>query len=323
MTEEKILPVVVVSKCLGFDACRYNGVMIPDSFIAALKTHVRFVPVCPEVEIGLGIPRTPIRIISEGGKRLLYQSATGKDYSDKMRVFTSEFLNSLIEVDGFILKFKSPSCGIGGVKIFPGIEAQTPVEKGMGFFGGEVVSRFEHLPVEDEGRLKNWRIRDHFLTKLYTVARFKRLSMNPSMRELIEFQARNKLLFMAYSQSVAKKLGAIVANHEHLEMNRILDLYQNGLSEVFSNPPKTGSIINMLEHAFGGVSQGLSADEKKFFKKCLEDYRAKRVPLSVPLKLIHSWALRFESGYLSGQTFIEPYPPALMDITDSGKGRDL
>lgn len=322
MADYFIKPIIVISKCLEFDACRYNGVMISDPFVKALKPFVNFIPICPEVEIGLGVPRSPIRIIEEGGKRLLYQNATGYEFSGKMTAFTSRFLDSLGEVDGFILKFKSPSCGIGSVKIYKSLDAQMPAEKGSGFFGGEIVSRFGRLAVEDEGRLRNFNIRDNFLTKIYTYARFRKLKEKPSMQKLIAFHSTNKLLFMAYNQSKTRKLGAIVANHDHLEIEQLLNRYQDALFEVMKNAPKQGSYTNMLEHAFGGVSEKLSAPEKRFFINAILDYKMRRAPISVPLKLVHSWALRFESEYLLNQTFLERYPFELMDLSDSGRGRD-
>jgi uncharacterized protein YbgA (DUF1722 family)/uncharacterized protein YbbK (DUF523 family) len=323
MDYQVVKPVVVVSKCLGFDSCRYNGAIISDEFIVALKPHILFITVCPEMGIGLGVPREPIRIVVSGGKRLLYQPAARKDVSREMTVYVTSFLDSLGRVDGFILKYKSPSCGIENVKMYPAIEAQTPKEKGAGFFGEEAISRFSHLAVEDERRLKTFRIREHFLTKLFALARFRELRENPSMKALIEFHSRNKLLFMSYSQSKSKVLGNITANHEHKNIREVMKLYFQTMTELFQNPARRSSIINVLEHTFGGVSMELSPPEKRFFSKSVQDYREKKVPLSVPLNLLHSWALRFETEYLLIQTFIEPYPSALMDISDSGKGRDL
>jgi uncharacterized protein YbgA (DUF1722 family) len=143
------------------------------------------------------------------------------------------------------------------------------------------------------------------------------------MKALIEFHSRNKLLFMSYSQSKAKMLGNIMANHEHKSTWKVMELYFQTMTGLFQNPARRPSIINVFEHAFGGVSKELSSQEKRFFSKSVRDYREKKVPLSVPLNLLYSWALRLETEYLLIQTFLEPYPSALMDISDSGKGRDL
>jgi len=141
-------PRIFASKCLGFAACRWNGVAISDPFIESLKERVDFITVCPEVEIGLGVPRDPIKVVSKNGKLRLVQSGSGRDVSGEMKDFTDKFLGSLGEVDGFILKAGSPSCGIGG------------------FFGSGVLARFAHLPVETEERLTNPGIRERFLEKI-------------------------------------------------------------------------------------------------------------------------------------------------------------
>ncbi len=166
-------PIVVISKCLELEACRYNGQVIPDDFVKKLKPHVTFLPSCPEVEIGLGVPREPVRIISVKGQNKLIQPATGKDLTDIMLRFADKFLNSLEEVDGFILKSRSPSCGIKDVKVYQGIEKGAATGKSTGFFAGKVLEMFPGLAIEDEGRLRNFKIREHFLTKLFALASFR------------------------------------------------------------------------------------------------------------------------------------------------------
>ncbi|MDY7041890.1 MAG: DUF523 domain-containing protein, partial [Chloroflexota bacterium] len=147
-------PRVIVSKCLGFAPCRYNGVTINDAFVQRLQPHVTFLPVCPEMEIGLGAPRDPVRIVLMEDQLRLMQPATGADLTDRMRAFADTFLDSLTGVDGFLLKTRSPSCGTKDVKVYPGDRKVGSVAKKAGFFGGAVVGRFSHLAVEDEGRSK-------------------------------------------------------------------------------------------------------------------------------------------------------------------------
>ena len=166
-----VKPVVVVSKCLGFAHCRFNGLTISSHTVDKLKPHVDFKPVCPEVEIGLGVPRDPIRVVKEAGKLRLLQPATGNDVTGKMTEFAESFLGAVEDADGFILKSRSPSCGIKDVKMYSDMEKRSSGVRGSGFFGGAVIDKFPNLPVEDEGRLTNFRIREHFLTKLFTIAR--------------------------------------------------------------------------------------------------------------------------------------------------------
>lgn len=316
-------PRVVSSKCVEFAACRYNGVMIPSAVVRMLQPHVDFTPICPEVEIGLGIPRQPIRIVMAGGRRRLIQPETGRDVTDDMENFTASYLDSVSGVDGFILKFRSPSCGIKDVKIYAGTAKGAGSSKGAGFFGGAALERFRGLAVEDEGRLKNYRIREHFLTQLFTLADFRATRSAGSMGRLVQFQTRNKLLLMAYSQKALRILGRVVANPEKRPVDQVLEDYEDGLRSALTTAPRYTSCINVLMHALGYFSKGLSGSEKAFFLDTLEEYRRQRVPLSVPIGIIRSYIVRFEQPYLDDQAFFEPYPEDLVNVTDSGKGRSV
>jgi uncharacterized protein YbgA (DUF1722 family) len=238
-----------------------------------------------------------------------------------MEAFIRTFLKDL-RTDGFILKGRSPSCGIKDVKRFPGSGKVSSLGKGQGLFGAAVLERFPHLPVEDEGRLTNFRLREHFLTKLFLFARFKKVKEEGSMGRLVGFHTRNKLLLMAYHQEVLRRLGRITANPERKPVPAVWDAYQSELQNAFSRPARRASHINVLMHALGYFSRDLRTGEKAFFLDALQSYRIGQVPLSVPVTLIRSWIVRFGQDYLSGQSFFGPYPVELMDITDSGKGRN-
>ena len=194
--------------------------------------------------------------------------------------------------------------------------------RGVGFFGGAVIEKFLDLAIEDEGRLMNFRIREHFLTKLFTFARFREVKSSNSMKELVRFHTENKLLLMAYNQERMRSLGRIVANPDKETFDKLITNYENHLSGAFSRAARYASNINVLMHGLGYFSKELSSDEKAFFLDSLERYRAESVPLSVPLNIIRSFVVRFQEDYLAQQTFFEPYPEELMEITDSGKGRD-
>jgi uncharacterized protein YbgA (DUF1722 family)/uncharacterized protein YbbK (DUF523 family) len=318
-----VKPNVAISKCLGFASCRWNGAVIPDESVESLKSHVNYQPVCPEVEIGLGVPRDPIRIVNTAAGPRLVQPATGKDVSHKMRRFTETFLGSLGDIDGFILKSRSPSCGLKGTKIYAGMEKGAASVPGPGFFGGAVLEKFPAAAIEDEGRLRNFRLREHFLTKLFLRAEFRKVQSSGALSALVRFQAENKFLLMAYHQKELKILGRLVANLEKRPVAEILEDYEKHLAGALVRPPRYSSNINVLMHALGFFSKELSAEEKAFFLDALERYREGKVPLSVPLNLARAWVVRFDQEYLRQQTFFEPYPEALMEITDSGKGRKL
>jgi uncharacterized protein YbgA (DUF1722 family)/uncharacterized protein YbbK (DUF523 family) len=315
-------PRVVVSKCLEFAACRYNGVKMSDDLVRQLKGHVDFQPVCPECGIGLGVPRDPIRIVETIGARRLVQPATGRDVSDAMRRFAGDFVAGLGAVDGFILKGRSPSCGIKDVKLWRSPEAESPCCKTTGLFAEAVLNRFGDLPVEDEGRLQNFVLREHFLTKLFALAEFRELSGAAAMCDLVAFHARQKWLLMAYSEAQARALGRIVANHANRPPAEVYAAYRPALAKALARPPRVTAIVNVLLHAFGYVSDGLAAAEKAFFLDVLEKYREGKIPLSAATAVLKSWAVRFQADNLMEQTFLDPYPEALVAITDSGKGRD-
>lgn len=316
-------PIVIVSKCLGFSACRYNGAIIYNELIDILKNYVDFRPVCPEIEIGLGVPRDPVRVVSVNTMLRLIQPSTDKDVTNIMNNFAYSFLNSIDKVDGFILKSRSPSCGIKDVKIYPSKDDYRVIRKGSGFFGSAVMDKFPDLPIEDEGRLTNFRIREHFLTKLFIFAKFRETKSSNSMKELVRFHSESKMLLMSYNQKEMRLLGGIVANFEKKPINEVFNDYERHLFNAFKQVPKYMSSINVLMHGLGYFSKNLSHKEKAFFLDILEKYRLKRVPLSVPISILRSYIVRFNQEYLMQQNFFKPYPEGLIEISDSGKGRDL
>ncbi|MHB9028008.1 MAG: YbgA family protein [Candidatus Latescibacterota bacterium] len=309
-------PRIGVSRCLGFAHCRYDGAMISDEFVDRLRVHVNFIPVCPEVEIGLGIPRATIRaVLDQGGVRLL-QPSTGRDFTAEMETFAVRFLNSHPEVEGFLLKSRSPSCGVRDAKIFDG--EGNIVGKGAGFFARAVMDLFPGGVVEDEGRLTNFSIREHFLTRIFALARFRAVRISGSLHELIRFQSENKLLFMAYNQRVMRKLGNIAANPEHRSAETVITEYGHTLPQIFVRAATCASHINVLMHAMGYFSTRLSGKEKAFFLDAMERFRRRKIPLSALIGMMMSWIARFGESWLADQTYFQPYPEALVEITDSG-----
>lgn len=314
-----IKPKIIVSRCLGFEKCRYNGETISSEIVEMLKKHAEFITVCPEVEIGLGVPREPVRVAESSGEKYLVQPATDKNFTNEINDWNKNFLLKFKDVDGFILKNRSPTCGIGDVKIYKGLSKTSSAYKGDGFFGGFVLDKFPFHPVEDEGRLLNYEIRDHFLVKLFCFTKFKEIKKQYSINALNKFHSENKLLFMAYNQSGLRRLGKILASFDKSNKENIFNEYENEFLKIFSKKAGPGALINVLLHAFGGMSANLSADEKKFFLNSLEEYRDERIPLSTVTYLIHSMAVRFKNNYLINQTLLDPYPQDLIKTSDSGR----
>jgi uncharacterized protein YbgA (DUF1722 family) len=238
-----------------------------------------------------------------------------------MKRFSKDYLGSLKEVDGFILKSRSPSCGLGDAKVYPRRESAPAVEKGPGMFTTAVLEHFPNAAIEDEGRLNNFRIREHFLTKLFALARFRKLKSRPTARDLVQFHSENKLLLMAYNQKELRQLGRIVANHEKRRMDDVFDDYESHLFQALHRAPRYNSHINVLMHALGYFSRQLRSREKAHFLDLLEQYREAKIPLSAVIAVVRSWIMRFDTDYLENQIYFEPYPAELVEITDSGKGR--
>ncbi len=315
-------PRVVISKCLGFAPCRWNGLTIADEFVERLKPHVEFLTVCPEVEVGLGVPRDPIRLVLKEKEVRLLQPATKADVTDKMKKFCATFLPSITEIDGFILKSRSPSCGIKEVKIYASMEKSAALQKGSGFFGSAVLEKFSALPIDDEGRMRNFTIREHFLKRLFAGSSFRAIKKTQKMRDLVQFQAENKFLLMAYNQKEFRIMGRIVANHDKKPVAQVYADYEDHLFRALAKTPRYTSNINVFMHAMGHFKDKLNKQEKAFFLKLMEEYRSGKTPLKSDMDVLMSWGIRFGQKYLLDQTFFRPYPEELLDISDSGKGRD-
>jgi uncharacterized protein YbgA (DUF1722 family)/uncharacterized protein YbbK (DUF523 family) len=310
----KTKPIVVISKCITFSPVRWDSSIVASEFVEKIKPHVRFIPVCPEIEIGLGVPRSPIRLVSRKGAIRLIQPSTGLDLTEKMEHLSARFLSSLDRVDGFILKSASPSSGFKNVKIYPTTEKSASIAKGPGVFGGAILTKYPNLAIEDERRLLNPRIREHFLVKLFSIASFREIKQKNSIQALIKFQSENKYLLTAYSQKQLRILGKIVANQEKKPIDSILTLYENNLYLAFSHPPSVGSNINVLLKIMGYFSSELTKEEKAYFLKTTEHYKESKLPLSACKSILRSWIIRFRQEYLSTQTFLEPYPEELADL---------
>jgi uncharacterized protein YbgA (DUF1722 family)/uncharacterized protein YbbK (DUF523 family) len=298
-------PVLCMSLCLGDAPVRYDGAAIADAFAKRLAGHVDLRPVCPEVEIGLGVPRAPIRI--EEGR--LVQPSTGLDVTERMRRFAAGFLDGLGEVDGFLLKAKSPSCGVKDVKRAPG-------GKGAGLFAEAVLARHPGIPVEDEKRLTNRRIREHFLTRLFAAAELRGAR---AMRDLVAVHARHKLLLLACRERAMRSLGRVVANPSRKPFADVKAAYVAGFAEALAEPPAPGPLANALEHAFGHLSDDLAPGERRHFLADLRRFRAGRLSIAVPVGILRAWLARHPRPYLEGQSLLDPFPEELADLADSGR----
>ncbi|AEG17377.1 YbgA family protein [Methanobacterium paludis] len=308
-------PRIVSSKCIEFEPCRYNGLIIRSKVVEGLKKYADFQPVCPEVEIGLGVPRDTVNIAEIDGKIELLQPATGRKLTEEMKEFSESFLNSIKDIDGFILKNKSPSCGLKSVRVYNELKNSRPRTDGVGLFAGSVLQKFPYLAIEDEGRIRNLILRENFFTKLFTLADFREVIESGDFNDLLAFQSKNKLLLLSYNQEYSQKMGKVLSNRHDKPLNELKKDYQDLLLKCLSSPQKVTSNINVLMHAMGYFSKKLTSPEKAFFLDTLEKYREGSIPLLVIINLIKSWIIRFNEDYLDKQTFFQPYPEDLMQVT--------
>ena len=308
------MPIVAISRCIEFDAVRYDGQIIRSPFVKQLIPHIEYTLVCPEVEIGLGVPRETLRRVKRREEIRLIQPSTGRDLTSKMKSFANHFLDSVGEVDGFIMKSRSPSSGLRDAKIYAAVSDAPTIGRGPGIFGQAVLERFSHLAVEDEGRLRNGRIREHFLRKLFTIARFRATRISLDVNALIRFHTENKLLLKAYSQKELRMMGKIIANKERKPIKEIIDEYAEHLYSALKRGPRCTSNINVLMNSMGYFSDELSRGEKKLFLDSLDKYREGKLPLISSVSVMKSWIARFDESYLKRQTFFNSPPEELMTI---------
>ncbi|MGM0499101.1 MAG: YbgA family protein [Bacillota bacterium] len=317
-------PNLILSKCLEYCNCRYNGDKIPDKFVRKLEKHVNYIKVCPEVEIGLGVPRNSIRLIKKDGEYRLVDSMTGEDHTKKMDNYIEELSSKLNEqkIEGFIAKTRSPSCASHDSKVYakagkvPGLG-----EKRAGYFTKNLLVEFPSLVIENEGRLKNFKLRENFLIKIFMLADLRNVIEGGKIKELIDFHSNNKYLIMSYNQTGLNKLGRIIAAHGKDKVEETMINYRKQLLESLNVIPDVGKRVNMLQHIFGYVSSDIGKEEREYFLKNLDDFKNDKVPFSVPLALLRSWVIRFKVEYLIPQTIFKPYPEGLIDLSDSGNGR--
>lgn len=308
-----IKPKIIISKCLEFDACRYDAKIINNQYIEKLKPFIEFKPICPEVEIGMGTPRRPVRIIYDKDRVSLYQESTGNDFSAKMNKFSNIYLSAINQVDGFILKSSSPSCGIKSTKIY---RKSSPIStgNGAGLFTTHVIKKFPYHPKEEEKRLNNIFLREHFYTSIFTLADFRRVN---DMNTLYKYHAKHKYLFMAYNQNLLTKMGNIAANKNKKSIKDIINSYYKNLLILLSKRPRHPSNINAQMHIMGYFKNLITSKEKKYFLDYLKLYRSRKTPISQVNNILLSWTIRFENEYLLKQSFFNPFPIELLDNNKS------
>mgnify|MGYP001052761600 CR=1 FL=1 len=307
-------PRVVVSACLEFEPVRYNGQVMPSQIVRDLQPHVEYVKVCPEFEIGLGVPRDPIRIVREQGKKWLLQPRTGEDVTEAMDAFTDKFINSLPPVDGFIFKSGSPTIGLHNIKVYAGIDKPNIVDKTSGFFARKFVERYHGYPMEEDDRLRNNRIRHHFLTKLFTFASFRQATEDGT--DLNTFHEYNQLLFDTYNSTATAQLDELIASGSTSESD-----YLEGMKHVLAKPPVSESYVTTANQILDTMTPELTSAEQAFLKKQIVAYTANLLSEHGILTLLRAFLIRFTNP-LAEQSLFAPYPQELLPPAEQYRDHD-
>ncbi|MDK2563328.1 DUF523 and DUF1722 domain-containing protein [Romboutsia sedimentorum] len=308
-------PKLIISRCLNSEKCRYDGQGFEDKVIANLKEYIDIETVCPEVSIGLSTPRDPIRIEKHGEEYKLIQRNSEFDCTTHMNEFAEEFLSEIKDIDGFILKSKSPSCGIKDVKIYPKGNKYSISKKGRGLFSEKIINGYSNVPIEDEGRLKNYNIRDEFLTKIFAINNLK------CSENIFEYHNENYMLLKSYNEKATKDLDYIIKSNK---LNKeTISVYKNKVQEILNAKRQENNKIKVVKEIFDKYKNDLTINEVENYEKLLQSYKDKKIPYSALLVATKIYCIRFDDEVAINQTFFNPYPEKLINISDSGKGRDL
>jgi uncharacterized protein YbgA (DUF1722 family)/uncharacterized protein YbbK (DUF523 family) len=278
-----------VSACLLGHTVRWNAGHKRDRYITdTLGLYMEYVPVCPEVECGLGVPRETMRLVGDPDNPRLVTSKTDIDHTDRMIRWAREKVKDLEKENlcGFIFRKNSPSSGRFNVPVknFKGM----PQKKGVGIFARIFSEYFPLIPVEEDGRLNDAKLRETFIEQIFTLKRWREaLSKRKSMGILVDFHTRHKLLIMSHSPKHLRTMGKLVAEGKALPVEKLFTEYENQLMEALRLKTTLKKNINVLQHVMGYFKQHLSKDEKQELLEIIDQYRREYVPLIVPITLLN------------------------------------
>ncbi|MBF0413152.1 MAG: DUF523 and DUF1722 domain-containing protein [Desulfamplus sp.] len=339
MTYEPIDSIKIgISTCLLGKNVRYDGGHSHDPFLTGtLGQFLEYVPVCPEVECGMPVPREAIRLVGDVDNPKLMTQKTGIDKTSMMQEWIPEKLKFLESQDlcGFIFKNKSPSSGLYRIKVY-GEDGDVKSNNGVGLFARAFTKHFPRIPVEESGRLHDPKLRENFIENIFTLKRWRDVikgfrqrtaSINSSFYEngdthslsqgsgrmgaLVDFHTKNKLLLLSHSEKIYRQMGKLVADCKSIEREVLLEQYEALLLQALKLLTTTSKNINVLQHMMGYFKQQIDAREKSELLTNFDHYRLGYVPLIVPITLIKHYVLKYDEKYLSQQTYLNPHPVEL------------
>jgi uncharacterized protein YbgA (DUF1722 family)/uncharacterized protein YbbK (DUF523 family) len=302
-----------ISTCLLGENVRYDGGHQHDRYLTdTLGNYFEYTPVCPEVEYGLPIPREAMRLVGTPENARLVTIKTGIDHTDGMLKWSDVKLKDLEKENlcGFIFKANSPSSGMQAVKVYG--PSGMPVRKGVGIFAGSFRKRFPILPVEEDGRLQDPSLRENFIERVFVYKRWQdMLKEGRSIKNIVDFHTRHKLLIMSHSPKYATALGKLVADANNCRGD-VFEEYGKTLMEALRLLATVKKQTNVLQHILGYFKKHLSGDEKQEMLGVIENYHRQLLPLIVPITLIAHYVKKYREPYLEGQYYLHPHPIELM-----------
>jgi len=299
-----------ISTCLLGKNVRYDGGHKLDRFLTdTLGQYVEYVPVCPEVECGLPIPRESMHLEGDPDSPRLVTIRTKQDMTDRMVQWARNRIIDLEKEDlcGFIFKSDSPSSGMERVKVYN--EKGIPVKKGVGMFARIFMEHFPLLPVEDEGRLHDPGLRENFIERIFALKRWRAVLQSKESRgNVVDFHTKHKLLILSHSPKHYQMMGMLVAKAKALPIKELYQQYQTILMEALRSKTTSKKNSNVLMHMMGYFKEQLSSDEKKELLGVIDFYRKGHIPLIVPITLINHYVRKYEQPYLKEQIYLNPHP---------------
>jgi len=293
---------------------RYDGQHQYDSWLVEeLGPYVEYVPVCPEVECGLPVPREAMRLVGNPDNPKLVTNKTGIDHTDKMLTFSQKRVIALAEHNlcGFVFKSKSPSSGMERVKVYPE-KGGVAEKKGIGLFARVFLQTFPLIPAEEEGRLHDPILRENFIERIFVVQRWQSLNAHkPQGADLIDFHTKHKYLLMAHSPVHYRNMGKLLADVKHVDFPALLIQYYSDLMQAMAKPATRSKHQNVMLHILGYFKQELSSDEKAELLDIIDKYKAGHYPLIVPVTLINHYVHKYDKPYLAEQYYLNPHPVEL------------
>jgi len=299
-----------VSSCLLGEQVRYDGGHKRNRFVTdALGDYFRWVRVCPEVGAGLGVPRESFRLSQTEDSVRMIGNRSGNDVTEAVSDYSSRHVESLApqRLRGFILKNNSPTCGMERVRVYD--RNSVPKRIGTGVYARRLMERYPHLPVEEEGRLEDPRIRENFITRVFALDRWIGLVQSrPGPREIVSFHTSHKMLLLAHSPKHYRAAGRIVADAGVTDMDELTASYEAALLEGLRRIASPGRHVNVMQHLAGFVKNDLGGEDTRELHTLFEDYKAERVPLVAPLTLLRHHLRHLKDDWIDVQVYLNPYP---------------